>query len=217
MNNELKLYNKRYKILDAIEYITLADSFVKNKIGSGHGEAKLYVGNESERLFNFFQDFNCKCFFTKKDFVKFLMDSESEYLNPQQDYIKKEEMANRYTNLLDTVRNFSDEILPFELYRVDVNPRVYTNSKSIYYNFMREMGLPNISYLSVLKLETKSNEIVYYFKIFLDYKPDIISYSMPEEEKQTNIIKNSILSDKKKERLIKSRVGQGEYRNKLLD
>ena len=38
-----------YSVLEVRENITLADSFVapKNKIGSGNGEAKLYIGNES--------------------------------------------------------------------------------------------------------------------------------------------------------------------------
>ena len=39
-----------YEVMDSLSNITLADSFVKNKIGTGHGEAKLYVGNVLEKL-----------------------------------------------------------------------------------------------------------------------------------------------------------------------
>jgi len=61
----INILGKKYEILDTKEYITLADSFLLNKIGSGHGEAKLYVGNESQELFSFWEDFNSKCFIIK--------------------------------------------------------------------------------------------------------------------------------------------------------
>ena len=41
MSNFINILSKKYEIVDTLEYITLADSFVKNKIGKGHGEAKL--------------------------------------------------------------------------------------------------------------------------------------------------------------------------------
>lgn len=218
MSNILRLFNKNYEILDALEYITLADSFVKNKIGDGHGEAKLYVGNESERLFSFFEDFNCQCFFAKKDFITFLSDAKSEYLEPQQEYVKKNDMSIIYSELLSKVNSFTNDILPFELYRVGVKPpRVYTNSQSEYYDFMRAIGLPNISYVSVLKLKAGNGSIVYYFKMFIDYKSDIVSYAMLEEEQQTKAIANSDANEKRKTNLINARIGQGEYRKKLLD
>ena len=56
--NEFLFLGEKYEVVDTLEYITLADSFVKNKIGHGHGEAKLYVGNENERLLAFFEGFN---------------------------------------------------------------------------------------------------------------------------------------------------------------
>lgn len=50
------------------------------------------------------------------------------------------------------------------------------NSSSKYYLFMRELVLPNISYLSVLKLVDKQENVFLYFKIFIDYNPDILGY-----------------------------------------
>ena len=96
MSNFINILSKKYEIVDTLEYITLADSFVKNKIGKGHGEAKLYVGNENEKTYNFFGNIhNLNCFFLKKDFTNFIRDAEEEYLNPQQDYVKKNEMPSR--------------------------------------------------------------------------------------------------------------------------
>ena len=54
----LTIEKKHYNVENTLECVTLADSFVKNKIGKGHGEAKLYVGNENEELLDFFGDFN---------------------------------------------------------------------------------------------------------------------------------------------------------------
>ena len=217
MSQILNLFGKSYEILDALEYVTLADSFVKNKIGHGHGEAKLYVGNENEKTYNFFGDFDGQCFFCKKDFKAFLNDAESEYINPQQKYVNKY-MPEKFQSLKQKVEEFKNDILKFQLYRVDVAPpRVYVNSNSVYYEFMRDVGLPNISYISVLKIMDKNEKVYYYFKIFVDYKSDIISYSYPEEQDETLKIEKSQLSEKKKLTIINARIGQGEYRNKLLE
>lgn len=211
---------KFYEIIDTIEYITLADSFLKeNKIGTGHGEAKLYVGEESDRIFEFFGDFNVDCFFRKKDFENFMDDAKQEYENPQQNYNRANTMGKRFIKLQEELSKFNSEILKFKLYRVKVKPpRIYVNAKSEYYEFMREVGLPNISYLSVLKLKDENKSIVYYFKIFIDYKPDIIGYQMPEEKVQEEDIESDEkISKKRKENIIQARIGQGKYRTKLLE
>ena len=211
---------EQYEVVDTLEYVTLADSFVKNKIGTGHGEAKLYVGNESERLLSFFEKINdSKCCFKKSDFIEYLSDAKSEFLDPQQEYVKKDDMPELYKQLDFAVQQFSDEPLFFESYRVGVEPpRVYINSKSNSYDFMRSLGLPNISYLSVLKLKNSENAILYYFKMFVDYKSDLVSYVFKEEEQQEERINNaSNLSDRVKSSLINSRIGQGDYRKKLMD
>lgn len=46
----MKIYNTEYEICDTIECIGIADSFIKggNKIGIGHGESKLYIGQISD-------------------------------------------------------------------------------------------------------------------------------------------------------------------------
>ena len=47
---------KNFELIDASEKITIADSFVHpaQKLGRGHGEAKLYIGNKSKELWDFF-------------------------------------------------------------------------------------------------------------------------------------------------------------------
>ena len=211
-----------FEIIDTLEYITLADSFVKNKIGKGHGEAKLYVGNENARTDDFFENMRgLNCFFLKKDFLNFLKDAEEEYLTPQQEYVKKEELPFKLNDLKEKCKNMSDDFLTFYLSRVETidPPRVYMKADSEYYEFMRDIALPNISYLSILKLKyLYDGSIWYYFKIFIDYRPDIVGYKTLEESRQEDIINHSFrISVKEKEKLIKARIGQGEYRNKLLE
>lgn len=216
----MKINGREYEVIDTLEYITLADSFIKeNKIGSGHGEAKLYVGNENEELFSFFGDFNVKCFLCKKDLKLFLDDAKQEYQNPQQAYIKSYDMGERYESYLTKINEITNEILEFDLYRVNVEPpRVYVNSSSEYWNIIRLIALPNISYLSVLKLIDEKGNIVFYFRMFIDYRPDIIGYQMPDEKQQEEIIEqDEQISDRKKEIIIRARIGQGEYRSKLLE
>ena len=218
MPNQLTLFSNQYQIIDSLEYVTLADSFVKNKIGAGHGEAKLYVGNQSEKLYDFFEDFNGLGFFCKKDFNKFLEDAKSEFLNPQQVYVNKN-MSNRYNVIKNKLNNFNDnEMLSFHLFHSDVQPpRVYISSDSNYYLYMREIGLPNISYLSILKLKDKAGNFLYYFKVFIDYKSDITNYLMPGEEIEIKKIEVANFPLKLKQTLVSSRIGQGVYRNKLLE
>ena len=216
----LTIDGKHYDVTNTLECVTLADSFVKNKIGSGHGEAKLYVGNESPDLLEFFGDFNCKCFFRREDFEEYLQDAKDEFQEPEQEYVRKEDMPSIYQNLKFVAEQINEEYLWFDMYRVNVEPpRVYINStKNIYYDLMRSLGLPNISYLSVLKLicnETQEN--VYYFKMFIDYKTELVQYVIKKEEEQEEIIKKDPTKNSRtKESLIKSRIGQGEYRQKLL-
>lgn len=209
----------KYEVVDALEYVTLADSFVKNKIGTGHGEAKLYVGNENDSLINFFGDYNCQCIFKKSDFLAYLNDAKSEFQDPQQEYVKKDDMPKLYEQLKFAAEQFSEDILLFDIYRVSVEPpRVYINSKSNYYDFMRSLGLPNISYLSILKLKDCKNKVLYYFKMFVDYKSDLISYDIKsEKEQEERINSNNQISEKTKKSLINSRMGQGDYRRKLME
>lgn len=209
---------ERYEVLDSLNNITLADSFVKNKIGGGHGEAKLCVGNENERYREFFDDIGRECFFLKKDFKKYLLDAKEEFDNPQQDYVNIDKLSFKYTELLNTADSFAHDVLKFHVVRVGVAPpRVYLKSDSEYYEFMREAGLPNISYISIMKLRSRFGKIYYYYRIFIDYKPDIIKYESPMELKENEKIMKSDISERRKTALYSARIGQGEYRRKLLE
>lgn len=213
--NKILINNIEYEVVDAKETITIPDCFVKdsNKIGSGHGEAKFYVGQTTDNsTLNFFEDFNGKCLIKKDDLLKYLLDSENEYLHPDQEYRNKENMPSIYAKHLELISSMPEEYLYFNIYRVDVQPpRIYINSKSKAYELIREISLPNISYISILKLKN-GNSLLYYFRPFIEYNLD----SLHETEIEA-IEEDSNISTNERETIIKSRIGQGKYREKLLE
>ncbi|MCD7780568.1 MAG: hypothetical protein LUH05_07855 [Candidatus Gastranaerophilales bacterium] len=66
MADEIEVNGQKYEIVDTVEKMTVPDCFVvsSNKIGTAHGEAKFYVGNENEQVRDFFgtKGFNITCF-----------------------------------------------------------------------------------------------------------------------------------------------------------
>ena len=82
MSKEIIIDNITYEILDAKEQMTVPDCWVlKNKIGDGHGEAKFYIGQDKQSLWDFFDDFSRKCFFLKKDLIKYMEEVKGDLLN----------------------------------------------------------------------------------------------------------------------------------------
>ena len=98
----INIGNKEFKVLDAKEKITIADSFVvrQNKIGGGNGEAKLYVGNDNNEVRNFFGNtgFTIPCFLLKKDLLLYLEETKTEYLKPEQPYVNRELLPNLWND-----------------------------------------------------------------------------------------------------------------------
>jgi len=212
--------NQTYEIIDAKEQMTVPDCWVlKNKIGGGHGEAKFYIGQDSEDIFKFFDDFSRKSFFLKKDLMRYLEEVKGEYNNPEQPYKNKKDMPKTWESYFTEINNFNEELLDFEIEHQEqiAKPRIYINSKSKtdqIYKLIRTISLPNITYLSVLKLKSSTGEIIYYWKLFVDYFGEETPKSVIEKEEKE--IKESGLSEDVKENLSRARKGQGKYRENLL-
>ncbi len=129
-----------------------------------NGEAKMYVG---ERYHDFLITLTGNFFFIKEDFDKYLLDARYEYLNPQQNYVKKDKITGIYSEFQARIAEYASKIMMFTVYRKDVNPpRVYLQSDSEYYDFMRSTGIPNISYLSIMKVRSMTRKIYYYCRMF---------------------------------------------------
>jgi putative restriction endonuclease len=216
---KITILDKVFKILDTKAKITIADSFVvrQNKIGTGNGEAKLYIGNENGSNRDFYGGigFGLPCFLLKKDLLKYLQETKAEYLNPEQPYVNKDILPDLLMNRLRIINNLPDKI-EFEIAEQTQikGPRIYVNSNDSYYKLIRELSLPNITFISIVKLIDDSGVISYYFRLFADYFGDINHpYTIKQEEAEINDIPDT----PENENIKKARIGQGKYRKELLE
>ena len=216
--NKITIEDKDYTIDNTKESITIPDCFVKglNKIGRGHGEAKLYVGQVTDEFtLPFFDNFDkvINCVVKKNDLIKYLEDCESEYLHPEQNYVGKDKMPEIYKDNKKKVLTIKEENIFFAVYRSDVTPpRIYINSNAMIYSLIREISLPNISYLAILKLEDDLGNFLFYFRPFVDYHGEEIVKSELHD-----IENDKKLTSLERENIVRSRIGQGKYREKLLE
>lgn len=216
---EIKIANKEYVVIDAKEKITIADSFVvrQNKIGGGNGEAKLYVGNDKNELRDFFgqKGFFINCFLLKKDLIKYLEETKTEYLKPEQPYVNKNLLPKLWNERQSKILALP-EIIEFEVAEQTqiAGPRIYVNSNDFGYKLIRELSLPNITYISVIKIIDIDQRIFFYFRLFADYFGEVTHpYIIKKEEEEIENLDN----ETEKLTLAKARIGQGEYRRKLLE
>jgi putative restriction endonuclease len=215
---KIQLLNEPFKVLDTKEKITIADSFVvrQNKIGGGNGEAKLYIGQENQETRDFFgiYGFGIKCFLLKKDLLKYLDETKEEYLNPEQPYVNREALPNLWNERLKKVSELPERI-EFEVTeqtQID-GPRIYIKSNDKAYKLIRELSLPNITYISAVKLLDNDGKVYYYFRLFADYFGDVQHpYTIEKEQQEIEELE----SEEEKKTLTRARVGQGKYREELL-
>ena len=215
---QIKILDKSYDVLETKEKITIADSFVvrQNKIGQGNGEAKLYVGQDNEVIRDFFGNngFTIKCFLIKSDLLKYLEETKVEYLNPEQAYVNKTELPHWWDERKRKILALP-EFIEFEITeqtQID-GPRIYVKSDDIAYKIIRELSLPNITYITIVKLVNENRELFYYFKLFADYFGDVQHpYLVKQEEEEIKVLESS----EETKVLSRARKGQGKYREDLL-
>ena len=212
---------KEFSTLDVRGKITMADSFVvpSNKLGSGNGEGKLYVGNDSPDLEGFYgaSGTRLRCFLMRDDMIKFLSDLKPEYMHPVLDYRSKNELPTLFMNRLEHVSNLP-EVNWFEITQSKVErPRVYVNSSDRNYKLIRELSLPNLSYLSVMKLGSADGEVVYYFRLFHDYLDQFGQVDHPAVGVGEGEDQEGELPAEERAVVSRARLGQAKYRRALLE
>jgi hypothetical protein len=216
----ITLNNHEYIVEDTKEKITIADSFVvrQNKIGGGNGEAKLYIGQDVTETRNFFggSGFAIPCFLIKSDLQKYLEETKIEYLKPEQPYINIENMPRLWSERKAKIDSLPDRI-DFEVNEQTqiAGSRVYVNSSDQAYKIIRELSLPNITFISVVKLLDEHGRLSYYFRLFADYYGEVEHpYILDKEQEE---IEKTVVDTLEKTQLTRARIGQGEYRRKLLE
>jgi predicted restriction endonuclease len=213
----ITINGEEFDRLDKIENITVADSFVlSNKTGTGHGEARLYVGQQNQ-VSRFFSSLPAKGFFLKEDFEYYMSDAETEYKNPRQKY--NSDIGGDWKKYVNELGRLTGKIsfnLKTQLGQQDKN-RFYVSSEDYIYEFMRKIALPQISYITILKLESKSGKIFYYFRLFLDNNYTSASQPLLIKKEEEKIEKDTTITVTERTHLTKSRIGQGIFRTKLLE
>uniref|UniRef100_UPI003F4C110D HNH endonuclease n=1 Tax=Brachyspira catarrhinii TaxID=2528966 RepID=UPI003F4C110D len=222
----MEIEGQKFKIEDIYNnIITIPDCFVfgKNKLGVGHGEAKLYLGSKNT-MRDFFgnEGFSINCFLLKSDLLVYLNTLKQEYLSPSQDYVGKADFPNLWKERINKVNSLPN-IIKFSVtdQKQIAGIRGYVNSKNDGYNLIRELSLPLVTYISIMKLVEKSGALIFYWKLFVDYEiiyekkngPLVFYYGKKTDEDK----KSSTKEKNKLEEYSQARIGQGQYRQKLLE
>ena len=208
--------------------ITVADSWVmpKNKLGGGNGEAKLYVGSR-DKMEAFFGEigFTATCFVLRQDLQSYMQAIKAEYLSPSQEYRGRDEMRLLWSERMQKINALPDGIVDFTIREQSqiAGPRGYVNSTDRIYKLIREISLPLVSYISVMRLDY-NGQLMFYLKLFADFeeiekrKSFIENYGaikQTEDEKFYGAREETV--DEKKHAVRYGREGQEEYRRKLLE
>ena len=222
-NSTINIQGEIFTIETCIRFIPLADSFLLNKIGRGHGEGRLYIGSENNpairELFPSWPLINEECFFLGDDFIQYLESVHLEYAHPQQDYSNRPNMPQRYHDLMETAYNWAGYRLCFRLRsQPDQNTsRAYVNSAAgeECFTFMRNVGLPNMTYMSIFRIRNLFGDIFYYFQMQMDSNSQIIrGYIEEDQEQEINV--DVAINDYERQTIIRARIGQGQYRQNVL-
>jgi putative restriction endonuclease len=215
------------KYIDAID-VTIADSFVvpSNKVESGHGEAKLYIGHRTSDVYREFfgpTGFQLRCRLKKSDLLRFLDEMRTEYFHPSFTYRDSATLRNLWVERKRMVQDLPSEEIEFFVEEQShlKGPRGYVNSDSLYYELIRLLPLPNTSRLKIVKLEEDSSSI-YEFKLM----PDFDGYTTRSFESEVEAeLEAQILevtpqpfapAQTTVERIVKARVGQQQFKRQVL-
>ena len=157
-----------------------------------------------------------RCFFSKNNLLQYLNDAKTEYFKQEQKYHNNIEAF--YEQRLKTVTSLKNETLLFSIYDASDNisqkqNRGYIRSDDAIWKLWRELILPSISYLSILKLipiDNPKSKPFFYFRILLDYQ--FRSFVHPKIEQELNL--EPILEKTQK---TASRKGASKYRRAVID
>ncbi|WP_375332314.1 HNH endonuclease [Candidatus Tisiphia endosymbiont of Temnostethus pusillus] len=223
MENELTLLGQKYININTFDSIVIPDCFVhrRNKLdySRGNGEAKLYIGSrKSIEIQSFFKKTSMTGFLLKRDLLEYLQDAKFEYENKEQVY---RENITDYWLENNKMLERKEQVLFFEFTESPAggDSRYYISSMrgDVFYKEFRKIVLPEITYISILKLKNIDNKEVFYFRPYLNYFYDPRHHSAIIAEKEKEIQEDKTLGQDKKKEIIYARKGQGKYRTSVID
>ena len=210
----------------------VADSFVvrSNKLTStsGNGEAKLYVGEKNKQLREFFgkRRFKIRAFLDRDELLTFLVAMKETYTKDALNYRSGRELPKLWDARFAQLKGQVSRFVWFDVAEQNAGGlrRCYVKGDGGY-DFLRELPLPNVSFMRIDKLRSNSGDFVFKFSLNLSESGIV---SMPKshvdlrtrDETERKIIveidSDPNLTVTQREQLIDARVGQGLYRINLL-
>ncbi|QPH37863.1 HNH endonuclease [Pedobacter endophyticus] len=160
------------------------------------------------------------CFFSKSNLLKYLEDAKTEYF--QQEQLYHNDISQFYNNRYQEVQELPNEYEFFSIYDASDNKsqsqnRGYIRSDDAIWRLWRELILPKISYLSILKLtpvesDIATNKPLFFFRVLLDYQ-----YRSFVHPSTLGVLVNKI-EEIIPETLKKAyRIGQERYRKDVIE
>jgi len=161
-----------------------------------------------------------KCFFSKSNFAKYLSDAKTEYFAQEQHYHNN--ISEYYYERLEKINNLVTNQVFFSIYDASDNlskkqNRGYIRSDDSIWKMWRELILPGISYLSILKLvpiNEQGSEPIFYFRILLDYQFRSFVHPKSLETEDTIEQENNQVNVLKKRT---HRIGAEKYRREVIN
>lgn len=233
MGFQVLVDGETYDHVDTWGPIEIADSFVvrSNKLisTSGNGEAKLYVGEKTERLREFFgrRRFKIQAFLDRDESLAFFAALKSTYTKNASEYRSGHDLPKLWDERFAELQGQVSKFVWF-----DVAEQVAGGPQRCYvkgvggYDFLRKLPLPNVAYIRIDKLRSINGDFVYKFSlIFLENRDmsasnshvDLRTRDEAERRIVVEIEADPSLTITQKEQLIDARRGQGQYRLNLLD
>ncbi|WP_428075677.1 HNH endonuclease [Candidatus Avelusimicrobium luingense] len=223
----MQINGQNFKVENLFDHIvTVPDCIVlgDNKLGGGHGESKLYFGTKEEmRSFFGKAGFVAPCFVLKKDLITYLETLKEEYMHPSQPYRGAKEFPTLWAERMKKVQTLP-EVIPFNVTdQTQIQgPRGYINSSDFGYQLIRELSLPLVSYISAMEIKDSSGHSLFYWKLFVDFDaiaekkngPLVFIYGKGVANKGQE---NEQEESPKNQEIRKARIGQGKYRELLLE
>lgn len=220
----MKIEGREYAFQDVSRVLTVPDCNVlgPNKLGTGNGEAKFYFGSKNDLNAFSLGKKTMECFFLKSDLLKYMQAAKKEYACPTQNYAGKSEMPTLWGKRVEQISKLPEVIgFTVEIQSQIAGLRGYINSRDEAYRLFRTLSLPLISYIAIMRLQSPTGKVVYYWKLFVDFNaiiqrgivPQVLTYGKKGEERAP---KRTVVGTQTKS-CGRDAAGQRRFREKLLE
>ncbi len=218
----MQIRGVEFERISSWQSLTIPDSFVvpDNKVHSGHGEAKFYVGSkEDPNLRTFFgeNNFVITAMFEQQDLVQFLEDIKNEYFNPSQPYINASDLRSLWFRRMKKIEELATHELTFECREQDAGgSRCYVKgSQDSLFQLLRELTLPNRTSVQIDKYCSEDAEEIFVFRLqhSLGSFEDLV---IREASEVAYFGEDATISLETKRQLILSCFGLGQFRELLF-